>query len=87
MPFNIIKDTPPIEPRRSMKGESKYPFATMEVGDAFEIPLTGIKYANGADTGLTLLRSAVQSWKRRTGSGFEFQMGSVGDNARCRRSA
>ena len=87
MAFNIIKDTPPMEIRRAKKGESKYPFAVMQVGDAFDLPLTGIKYANGADKALARLHSAVKNWKRRTGSGFKFQSGVVGDNTRCRRNA
>jgi len=55
----IIEDSKPLPPKR----KPKYPFAAMEVGQSFQIPITDADVEEHGDesTALARVRSAVSS--------------------------
>ena len=67
---------------------SLYPFAQMNVGDSFAIPLTGRLMPNGRDRVVnTLAASAVRYAKKATGKKFTIRTIKDEGVARCWRVA
>jgi hypothetical protein len=86
MTFEIIKNTPPLPGARPRKGESKYPIADMEVGDAFDFPLSH-QGRRGEDRAANTLRSIISKWRKTTGSRAAFSICKINETTgRCRRN-
>ena len=74
--FPIEKNVPmPLTVGQNF-GETKYPFAEMEVGDSFAL----IK-------SLETVRQAARNWSLSTGSSFRFSLRKTPDGFRCWRVA
>lgn len=57
--FTIIRDAGPPPPAKGGRGVSMYPFAELEVGDAFDAPRDGVRTKHGQDrTQVRVARSA-----------------------------
>ena len=86
--FTIIKGAP-IPPAIAGRGSAhKYPFATMEVGDAFDAPRDKGRCPNGADRAQANLASAAASWALYRKNGYKFTVRIIDENTiRCWRIA
>ena len=77
MTFTIIKDTPPLSLA------SKYPFAEMQIRDAFDFPVAQ-DWIKKRDQ----IRSAANYWKKAFGSEAKFSVRLINEiTGRCRRNA
>ena len=74
--FTIDKDVPPPTTGTGRAGQSKYPFAEMEVGDSF---------AGTSDT--ATVRSALRHWRTRNNSTRKFTVHKTATGYRCWRVA
>ena len=83
--FEIIKNAPP--PRA--KGTSEiYPFASMEVGDAFDAPRDMGKTKNGGDKRQNIIGSCAGTYKKQHNPTAKFTVRILdADTVRCRRFA
>lgn len=67
----IDKDVPLPPKRVDLKPRTaKYPFAQMEVGDSFSVPLTGERRNNGYVSATRLTSAAASHKKRNPGWNF-----------------
>ena len=61
--FVIIKDAPmPTRARGGRRGECKYPWASMEVGDAFDVPARGPTKSGKQDLAQNSLTTSARTW-------------------------
>jgi hypothetical protein len=79
--ITIIKNAPPPAPL------AKYPFAGMEVGDAFDCPRCG-ESSTGSDLAQIRINASASSWNRRRGGKMKFTVRIIDDKTvRCYRIA
>ena len=73
MNYAIIKDAGPVPPRKSgtWARRSIYPFAEMEVGDAFDVPRVGQCADGSTDKAQRRVGSGVTAFEKRN-PGTEF---------------
>lgn len=62
VPYRIYRDPLP-KPRRGR--EPKYPFAQMQVGDCFYVPVSEVKSASN-------LQAVARVWAKRNGKAWNF---------------
>ena len=74
--FHIEKNVTMALADRPNSGETKYPFAEMEVGDSFALISSS-----------TTTRQAARHWRLTTGSIFRFSFRKTPDGYRCWRVA
>lgn len=91
MPFAIIRDAPPREPRHrgGTKGtiqreRNRYPFAELDVGDAFDVPIAA---PVGGGRFIEYSRLAATIHNRNKSSRSQHEVGIVGNCVRCWRIA
>jgi hypothetical protein len=82
--ITVDKNTPLLPTR--MGRPCKYPFAELQVGDSFAIPLAGIMRSNG-DLAVVRLGAAAVSYARRYGGKFTVRTDRENNSARCWRLA
>jgi hypothetical protein len=88
MTFEIIKNTPPMKGARPGAGKSKYPFADMEVDDAFDFPLGEMKLDNSDFRSTANTRSPAHNWARKNQPEWKFSVCKINETTgRCRRNA
>lgn len=80
--FEIIKDAGPVP---KGKRSAKYPFADMEIGDAFDVPLAGEKHITGSDLNRVRLQTSATGAGKRFG--MKFTIRQLADKIRCWRVA
>ena len=68
--FEIIKDAGPV-PKGARS--AKYPFADMEIGDAFDVPLSGGKHITGSDMSRVRVQSSAIGAGKRLGMKFSIR--------------
>lgn len=92
MPFAIIRDAPPREPRQrggsrgtDQRERNRYPFADLEVGDAFDVPIAMPTVKGGRFVEYGRLASAV--YRRNKRDKQQYEVGIVDDCVRCWRIA
>jgi hypothetical protein len=81
--FEVEKNVPmpPVYAGRN----AKYPFADMEVGDSFAIPLDGVPAMNGGDRAVATLRSSAIQRSKRHGGKYAVRTDREVGVARCWR--
>jgi len=82
--FEIEKDVP-LAPARVGR-MPKYPFAGMEVGDSFAVPMMGVTDLYGGDRSTGLLRTAASHHGRRHGMKLLVRADSANNMTRCWRT-
>lgn len=80
--FEIIKNAGPVPTERQ---SAKYPFSNMEIGDAFDVALSGEKHITGSDMNRVRLQSSACGAGRRFG--MKFTIRQLPDVIRCWRVA
>jgi hypothetical protein len=82
MTYKIIKNSPPLARR------GKYPFAEMEVGDAFDTPRDMGKNARGSDMRQQSVANTANYWVKHHNPTAKFRTQLFdADTVRCRREA
>ena len=82
--FEIEKDVP-VTP--ALVGRPpKYPFASMEVGDSFAVPMEGVPDLYGGDRSTARLRTAASHRGTRDGRYFIVRADSANNVTRCWRT-
>lgn len=80
--YEIIKNAPPMGPR------SRYPFADMEVWDAFDAPDDRGVDAWGGSIRQSTINSCARAWAKRRSPGAKFTIRKQpGGIIRCQRIA
>jgi len=82
--FEIEKGVPVAPPRIGRM--PKYPFANMEVGDSFAVPMMGVPDLYGGDRSTGLLRTAASHHGRRHGMKLLVRADSANNVTRCWRT-
>lgn len=77
----------PIPPPSSGGRAYKYPFAGMQIGDSFAIPLTGEMHRKGGDTAYVRLKNASKRYERLHGGSFRVRTRRDENAVRCWRVA
>lgn len=77
-PIIIERGVPMPESR-----QYKYPFADLEVGDSFTIPLSGQISRHGEDLSSVRLRSAASAFGRKYGGRFLVRVNKTSGVVRC----
>ena len=80
--IEIDKSTP--MPFMAVGRPRKYPFAKLQVGDSFAVPLVGVMLRNG-DTAVVRLSAAAFAYSRRYGGKFTVRTDRENNVARCWR--
>jgi hypothetical protein len=79
LPICIERDVPLPESKK----QYKYPFAEMQIGDSFAIPLSGEIGRHGEDLSASRLRSSASTFGRVHGGRFIVRIDKVGGSIRC----
>ena len=87
MSFKIIKDAGPL-PKRMARREILYPFAEMDIGDAFDAPRDKGKAPSGADRRQGAIAGSANAWARRHNPSAKFTVRRIDEHTvRCWRIA
>lgn len=75
----------PVPPPSNGGRAPKYPFAAMNVGDSFAIPLTGLMHEKGGDLAYNRLKGASVRWKNKHGGEYRIRTRREEGVVRCWR--